>query len=561
MALAAFGAEPIVLQIDGVDKKLETNIRASLTLTHENAGTTPARMKLAEQRAEEEIKTALQPYGYYRPKITGSIIRQKNNWLARFRIDPGPPIKLTDVHVTLKGAAEASPDMRKLVEHYPLKSGDVLDQTLYEKGKKALRDMAAELGFFDAQFVQHQIRVNLKGYQAAIEITMDSGRRYSFGDVIFSHTPLSDELLRRYLNFAPGDPFRASVLIALQKNLLNSGYFTKADIIPQHDHARDGLTPIDVDLTMAPHNRYDLGAGFGTDTGPRVSLGYRNRYINTYGHSFQANARLSFIWNEIDAQYAIPLDDPAKDQMAFLAKTGFQNTLAGESKLVIGGVRHTTTRWGLREIATLDFHRENFKISGVNQTTNLLIPSLNYTWLETDDDIYPTRGFRIDGNLAGAVQGFISELSFARFRLFGKWLYSFNSDNYLIARGQIAELITNDFDNLPITQRLYSGGDQSVRGYRFNEIAPKNAQGDLIGGRHLMVGSIEYDRIIYGNWGMAIFSDVGEVFNDQIQPYRLGVGAGVRWRSPIGPVRLDIGVPLSKALDPVQVHFVLGPDL
>jgi translocation and assembly module TamA len=554
-------AEPVVVKIEGLSGPLEKNVRALLTMAGETDDASPERIRLAEGRAPDEIRKALEPFGYYRPRVEGSVSRRDNNWMAVYRIDPGPPIRLSDVDVRLSGEAGGLSEMRALAEKFPLEKGDVLDQTLYEKGKNALQDQAAELGFFDARLTRHEIRVDLRRYDAQIHLHLDSGPRYRFGPVSFSETPLQPDLLRRFVRFAPGEPYRASTVFALQKSLLNSGFFSKADVDPRHGQAKNGLTPIHVDLGMAPRNRYDAGAGYGTDTGPRLSLGYRNRYVNSYGHSFQAVARLSFIWNEVDAIYAIPLADPAKDQLAFTARSGLEDTVAGRAQVIRAGVRHSTSRWGLREILALDFHRETFKIAGEEQTTILLIPSANYSWRSSDHEIYPTRGIRIDGSLAGAWDGFVSEVSFARLRVYAKGVYSFDDENRLIARGQWGELVTNDFDRLPLTQRFYTGGDQSVRGYRLNEISPRNREGDRIGGRHLMVGSIEYDRTLFGDWGMAVFSDVGHVYNRLSEPFRIGVGVGARWRSPVGPVRLDFAVPLSKAEDAFQIHLVLGPDL
>lgn len=554
-------ADPVVVSIDGLSEPLEKNVRALLTLAGETADASPVRIRLAEQRAPEEIRKALEPFGHYRVKIEGSVSRRDGNWMAFYRIDPGPPIHLSAVDVRLTGEAGALPEMRALVEHFPLKTGDVLDHPAYEKGKSALQDRAAEMGFFDARLEVHEIRVNLEAYTSEIHLHMDSGRRYRFGEVSFGTSPLDTDLLHRFVRFAPGDYYHSREVLGLQRSLLNSGYFSKADVTPRRDEARDYLTPIAVDLGMAPQHRFDVGAGFGTDTGPRVSLAYRNRYLNGYGHTFQASARLSLIWNEVDAAYAIPLADPERDQLAFAARSGLEDTVAGRAKLIRAGVRHTTTRWGLRESLALDFQRENFTISGVRQTVNLLMPSVNYTWLESDHPIYPSRGIRIDGNLAGAVEGLVSDLSFGRLRINAKGVYGLDDANRFIARAQVGEILTNDFDRLPLTQRFYTGGDQWVRGYRLNEISPTNEYGQRIGGRHLLVGSLEYDRVLFGNWGMAVFSDVGRVSNNSPEPFKVGVGAGVRWRSPVGPVRLDFGVPLSKALDAFQVHLVLGPDL
>lgn len=554
-------ADQLAVNILGLSEPLERNVRAMLTMARQPAGADKAALDLAAARAPGEIRTALQPFGYYRPKISASLTRRNGDWVAEYRVDPGPPIHLSAVDVSLIGEALAEPDMRILADRFPLKAGDVLDHALYEQGRDALQSQATELGFFDARFTAREVRVDLRRYEARISLHLDSGRRYRFGDLTFSDTPLEPGLLERFARFKPDEPYRASAVLAMQKSLLNSGYFSQADIVPRPDQARDGRMPLDVGLDMVPRNRIDLGGGYGTDTGPRVSLGYRNRYLNDWGHTFQASAKLSLIWNQIDAIYAIPLTDPERDQLAFTSKLGLENTVAGRAKVIRGGVRHGTTRWDLREVLALDYLRETFNIGYGNQTTDLLIPSANYTWLSSDDAIFPRQGMRIDGNVAGSLEGAGSQLSFARFRLYSKGVYSLNDENRLIARGQLGAMLTNDFNRMPITERFYAGGAPTVRGYRLFEISPVNALGNRTGGRNLAVASLEYDRALFGDWGIAAFSDVGYVSNDLTGPVKTGVGLGARWRSPVGPVRLDVGVPLAKALDPVQVYLILGPDL
>ncbi|MFN5746475.1 MAG: autotransporter assembly complex protein TamA [Methylococcaceae bacterium] len=552
----------VSVSIEGLTEMQAKNVRAMLTMARISAHASKEAVELAEDRAAGEISRALETFGYYRPVITAATVdHDSKGWHAAFRIDPGPAMPVAKVEVSLAGEATDEADMRRLAEQFPLKVGHTLDHALYEKGREALQQEAAELGFFDARFLQRELRVDIQTYTAEVHIRLDSGKRYLFGEVSFAETTLNQELLKGFTRFETGTPYRASSVLATQKSLLNSGYFAKADVIPRPEKARDGRVPIDVDLTMVPRNRVDLGGGYGTDTGPRLSFGYRNRYINRYGHTFQASAKLSLIWNQIDAMYAIPLADPERDQLAFTTKLGLEDTVAGRAKVARAGVRHSTTRWDLREALSLDFLRENFTIGGVNQTTDLLIPSVNYTWLDSDDAIFPSEGIRIDTNLAGAVRGFASEASFIRLRIYGKGVYSLNPDNRLIARAQLGEMVTNDFDRMPITERFYAGGAPTVRGYRLNEISPYNAQGERIGGRHLAVASVEYDRALFDDWGIAAFSDFGYVTNDFNEPVKTGVGLGARWRSPVGPVRLDVGVPLGKALDPVQVYLILGPDL
>jgi len=553
---------PIVLMISGVNEAQEKNIKATLMIAHQTSSAKKTAIDLAASRAIDELGGALQPFGYFSPEITSSsIVRKDDNWWVSFAINPGPAMRISSLDIKLLGAAEHEPPLQQLVHNFPLKAGDVLDQVSYERGRDALLHKASEMGLFDAHFSLHEVTVDLDTNKAQIHLTLDSGQRYRFGVLSFSETPLSKELLDRFVRFKADDPYDETAVVKTQKSLLNSGFFNKADITPKLDKAVDSRVPMSADLEMAPQNRFDLGGGYGTDTGPRLSAGYRNRYINSYGHGFQASAKVSQIWNQVDAAYIIPLQDPERDQFAITSKLGIEDTVAGWASVIRGGLRHSTSVWDLRETLSVDFLRETFNIGTGNQTTDLLIPSANYSWVHSDDAIFPREGVRIDGNLAGSVQGVGSQLSFLRALFSGRGIYTFLNENSVIARGQIGQMVTSNFDQMPITERFYTGGASTVRGYRLFEISPLNAQGKRTGGTHMVVASLEYDRHLFGDWGFAVFSDMGYIGNDFSGPLNTGVGAGARWHSPVGPVRLDVGFPLQKALDPVQVYLILGPDL
>ncbi|MGX2040555.1 autotransporter assembly complex protein TamA [Methylocaldum sp. MU1018] len=558
----AWGDEPVTVRIEGLDdEKLEENIRALLTIARPDGMSGSHSIRIAHERAPEEIRKALQPFGYYRPKIDASLTREGAGWLAVYRIDPGPAIALGEVDVRLTGEGTALPEFKTLIERFPLKRGDVLDHARYEKGKDAFSEAAAEFGFFDARYIRSEILVHLSDYRAEIHLHFDTGKRYRFGEISFPETPLKQSLLERFVNFRPGEPFRAATLVRLQKNLINSGYFSRADAIPQPEQGDGQTVPILVELEMQPKNRFQAGAGYGTDTGPRLALGYRNRYLNRQGHSFYADLRVSLIRTDLDALYAIPLKHPEKDQLGFAAQIGTEDTDAGEARVMRAGIRRSTARRSLREVLSLDLQHERFDVGEGPQTAVLLMPGVAYTWLESDDVLNPDRGARVDLIGNGAWKDVLSDVSFFKLRLNAKGIYSLGERNRLIARAQLGYIATGEFDRLPLTQRFYAGGDKSVRGYRLNEISARNQNDHRTGGRYLTVGSIEYERTLFGPWGVAAFYDVGRAANRLDEPFSHGVGVGGRWRSPIGPVRLDFAVPLSRSEDSFQVHLILGPDL
>ena len=139
--------------------------------------------------------------------------------------------------------------------------------------------------------------------------------------------------------------------------------------------------------------------------------------------------------------------------------------------------------------------------------------------------------------------------------------WALGSRGRVILRGEAGVTIASEVTVLPASIRFFAGGDQSVRGYDYKELGPVDENGEVIGGRYLLVGSIEYDHRITDDWSVAAFLDAGNAFDDFDEPLEQGAGFGVRWRSPVGPVRLDIANAISKPGNHWRVHFTIGPDL
>jgi translocation and assembly module TamA len=215
------------------------------------------------------------------------------------------------------------------------------------------------------------------------------------------------------------------------------------------------------------------------------------------------------------------------------------------------------------KISSLRYLRENFDFNGTpQQTVGLLIPSLNWTYVKADDRLRPSDGGRLNLVLQGAYEPLLSDVSFLQAMALGKWIKRLSAKNRLILRGDAAMTWTSDFEKLPASLRFYAGGDNSVRGYKLDNIGPKNAQGNVIGGKNLLVGSLEYEHRVLEKWSIAGFVDSGDAFDQGNPKFKTGVGFGLRWLSPVGPVRVDLASGLSRPPgDTVRLHLTIGPDL
>jgi translocation and assembly module TamA len=136
-----------------------------------------------------------------------------------------------------------------------------------------------------------------------------------------------------------------------------------------------------------------------------------------------------------------------------------------------------------------------------------------------------------------------------------------NADHQFVGRGDLGYIVTDDFDGVPYNLRYFAGGDQSVRGYDYESLSPEE-DGLLLGGQVLAVGSLEYNYQFRDGWRAAVFADAGNAYDENFSnETKYGVGVGVRWASPVGPIRVDVAAGVSEDSVPIRLHFFIGPPL
>ena len=338
-------------------------------------------------------------------------------------------------------------------------------------------------------------------------------------------------------------------------------YFSNVSVTPSLEQAVDQQVPIQVGLQPRPRRVYSSGIGLTTDIGPRVRLDYEDRYLNRNGHQFTARTAASPVQQLIDLEYALPWTNPATERLTFYG--GFlhedNDTFIVETTK-IGANYSYLNRWGWRQNYFLNFQHDVSKIADTEEQTDMLIPGVSVTRTQADDALYPQRGWTLFGQLMGASDSLLSSETFLQFNIRGKVISPLGPGR-LIAKFEAGTTVADDIAELPASIQYFAGGDQSVRGYRYRSLAPLNDMDELSGGKHLLVGGIEYDFNILPAWKLAVFADAGNAFLD-FSDYELqkSVGIGLRWLSPLGPIRLDI----ASALDDdnkIRLHLTMGPDL
>jgi translocation and assembly module TamA len=573
--LFALAAVPVLaatpeIKIEGGTKSLRENIRQHLTLADESCKTPLWRLHALLGEAESEITQAAQALGYYQLEYEPKLVNDKDCWGLELKLTPGDPVLVTELRIEINGEGRQDDIFRPLYEKPGITVGKRLNHGAYEKLKARFSTLASIHGYFDAEFEHAQITVNVKEKSAIVALVYDTGPRYRIGDINLQHNILDGNFLRRYLNISEGDYYDSDKLLELKTLYNASNYFSVASISPEIQSLKNNEVPITIQLEARKRREYSIGAGIDTDTGPRVLLGFDDRYVNQRGHSVAADLNTSEKKTTALLVYTIPMHRPAYEFLRVY--TGYQKEITDTSRSYKDtyGTSYTyyqDNKW--LQTYALDYEQEDSFV-GVDpeKKTDLIIPSVAVSRTKTDGSPYPLSGWTLAAKLSGSPQSLGSDFSFIQFHGRAKYIKSFSFGRILL-RSELGATQVGDVDDLPASVLFFAGGDSSVRGYAYESLGPSEptAQPDgsvkdvVIGGNNLLVNSIEYDYLFKDTkWAAAVFFDAGNAANDSHIEVMRGAGVGARWISPIGPIRLDV----AKALDGDKgwrLHITMGPDL
>ena len=578
----ALAKERVDIEIEGLERALRQNVLANLSLEEARGDDdlSEDRIRRLHADAQEEIELALQPFGYYRPTIQSMLEREGDTWVARYTVDPGPPLKVREADLQVSGAGVDDPTFQTLIREFPLQQGETVYHPDYEEGKAALDEYASENGYLDAAYDAREIRVDLAAYTADIVVHYNTGPRYRFGPVHFNQDFLDPEIVQGYTTFEQGEPLNVEKVLEMQNALSDSPYFDRVEVVPQQEQAQGLEVPIEVNLTPAKRQRWTVGVGYGTDTGPRGTLGLDLRRINRHGHRGRNEVRISDIERSLQSTYEIPGPYPRTDVWSFnVAYADLRPLESNRSESLLIGPALSRSRGDWRESFALNFQREDFSIGGDEGRAEMILPQASWSLVEADDRIFTTKGHRLQFDVRVTDDAIGSNLSFIQGRVDGKWIRAFADNFRFISRAQVGYTETDEFRELPPTLRFFAGGDQSVRGYAYQRLGecsealadPGNPtacdEDSVIGAPTLLIGSVEVEYQFLQKWrflekwGVAAFYDTGNAQFSLGDNLESGAGVGLRWVSPIGPIRADAAWAISEPGTPFRFHLTVGPDL
>ncbi len=561
--LAAWSQEPLI-QITGAGPQLAENIRAHVDV-EEGCSTPVNRLNRLIPALERDVQRAAQALGYYGLGQSLSFSADETCWSLHISVQPGQPVRFGEVNISLDTSLANERLFREALEESPVLGGAQLDHSQYESLKSMISAVAIENGFFAARFNRSELAVDPARGVADVHLDFAPGERYQFGEIRISPlNELSTRFIERFLPFEEGTDYSTDQLIALRQNFNESQYFDQVTVTPLLREAQNQQIPVTIELVTRPRRAYMAGVGFSTDVGPRVRLSYEDRYINRRGHRLNADLTLSAMRQEPNISYIIPMRDPVNESLTLSSGFLGQDTETYTSETFRLGATYRTKVWGdwIQNIF-VNFQTETFSIdeetANEKSRTNSTIPGINWSRTRSDDPIFPSRGWRLFVQAQGASENLLSSISFMQFQANTKLIRSFGRSRVLL-RLDAATTVVDEVETLPATLRFFTGGDTSVRGYQYGELGAVNAEGEVIGGTHLLAASVELDYMVRPGWAAAVFYDTGNSFNDfDDMQLKHSIGLGIRWLSPIGPIRADLAHGLDDGT--FRLHVTMGPDL
>ncbi len=534
----------------------------------ERADYDPLQFEGLVARLDDEVRGILRTAGYFDADVSV----ESSEGTVRVVVEPGKQATVSSLDLALTGAARDDRAIRTIfADHWSLSKGDPFTVDRWQANKKAVLDALLRRGYLRADVADSDARVDTEAGSVALKAHFASGSRIAFGDVVVDGLQRYDRAIVDALRpFAKGEPYTLEQLAQFETRLRRSGYFGSVSVLADVQQLRDDPdsteVPVDVIVTELERRRVVFGLGFSTDEGPRGQVGFEHRDL--FGRNIQLQSAIvaSARRQRAFANFRTPYD--AEDRyIGFgqrIEREDIENveTLASNSYVGLG------RRDGdIESFTSLQFQFERESVSPgagaptLDDSKHALV--LGHAWDLTrfDSRLDPTRGYGLSLQVSGALEAIASTRSFARllaratrFQPLGQ--SSGFVENIVVGRAQLGIVAAGARDGIPTENLFRAGGVDSVRGYGFQTLGLQ-VGGATLGARYLAIASVEYQRWFSQTYGGVVFVDYGNAADsrDMLDPVA-GYGVGARFRTPIGPVKLDLAY--GEAVSRFRLHFSIG---
>ena len=388
------------------------------------------------------------------------------------------------------------------------------------------------------------------------------------GPVDFSGSQIREPILQNLVPFKEGEPYFSDNIAELNRRLSASGWFNSIVVTPDIVAGRKSESkqlPVHTRVSPKIKNSVETGLGYSTDVGPRGRLIWKKPWLNDSGHSLEAAGDISKLEQMLDLSYKLPLEENALEQF-WMFGGGYKHEDLNDTKadsLTFAATRRWDLYEGWQKGIALKFRLDDFTQGSLDNKTMMVYPEFSLSRTRSRGGLMPKWGDSQRYTIGYANQMWGSDIDALMLEAQYTLIRTFARKHRFVLRSHLGWIETGDFNDVPPDLRYFAGGDRSIRGYDYESISPKDESGDLTGASKMITGSIEYQLRVKGKWWGAVFFDIGRAdTNFEFSNLKKGAGIGVRWESPLGPIKLDIAKPVGDSEENgIQFYIGLGPEL
>lgn len=510
------------------------------------------------RRLEGQLSEILATEGYFSPHFEFAEAAGD----LHLKLDPGPRTTIGQVAIEIDGPLAAR-TRDALITGWRLPVGRPFRQADWNAAKQQVLGELLAVEHAAAKLVDSTAEIDTETRRARLNVHYDAGPRYRFGALrIEGLERYSPELVARYnRSVLPGDPYREDRLHALQTTLQATPYFASVQAALDTeavDEDGDGTisAPVIVKLRERQPHRVGFGAGASSNTGARVEVNYQTPDL--FNQAWELNSGLRLEQKRQTAYADVFLPPDAKDRRHSVGFMTDGSDIQGlKTERYAFSAQSVQQRGRLEQRLSLNWQEERREPDGAQPViSRALAPNVAWTWRQIDNLLDPRRGTALQFQIGGGAKAALSDQNFVRLQ--GRWqqYVPLGRVDTLSLRAEAGYTLADSRRHIPQDYLFRTGGAGSVRGYAYQSLGIKEGSA-TVGGRYLAVASAEVTHWLDDSWGIAAFLDAGDAVDDLADArLAVGYGLGARWRSPAGPLGVDLAY--GQRTGDIHLHFSLA---
>ncbi|WP_029949163.1 autotransporter assembly complex family protein [Burkholderia sp. A1] len=508
----------------------------------------------------QQVRDLTATEGYFSPVVSTDVRNRDGKRSVTVKVDPGPQTDVAGVDLQFKGPVGTEDPKQETAARlaFSLHEGDAFTQSGWDGAKNAALKQLQSYRYLGAKIVSSQARIDPRTRTAKLAVSFDSGPTFTMGALDVSGVRRYPERIVTNVNpLGVGEIYDVQRINELQRQLQNTPYYASVAIDVSDDASKPEDTPVHVKVSEYPYNSVRGGVGYATDTGPHIQGSYT--YLDTFGAAWplQVSGRIDQIQQYGQVQLSMP---PSPRGWTNSALASYTNTNVSDVRIYSArlGLQRTKTSQNIDYSYSILFYQDRLDQNGAGPTTSrALVPQWSWTRRNVDDPLFPRSGNLIHAEAGFAVKGVLTDQSFVRGYARGQQYIPIGKRDLIFFRAELGGVFTSGGSaGVPASLLFRAGGSNSVRGYGYQSIG-NSVDGSVLPTKYLMTGTAEYQHWFNHDWGAATFFDIGtatDAWGERV--FYPGVGFGARWRSPVGPVNVDLAYGLRNRS--VRPYLTLG---